>query len=409
MSDALKVIPLRGRICIVAHDPGLQGAERAMFDMALFLREAGWDVTVLIPTGPGGLRRLVEDAGLKHVTRRYFYWMGPGRLWGRLKRTLFNLIALPGLVKFFRTQGFDAIYTHSTAVGVSALAARISGQPHVWHMHEFGPFEQGDRNLKYDLSEALTLALMRWTNSTFVAVAKVIRETFQPHLGDSDIRVVYQPVPFEPALAKEDYDATKKIGTIKGPKIIYVGAVTETKRQEDAIRALPHILENHPEARLILGGRVEPRYGAQMESLAKELGVEHAVVTLGYLSNAPAVIGLCDISINCRLAEASPRVLVESMMAGTVVVAAGGGGNVEAITVETGLLYHPRDPKDLAARITWLIDHPDKAEKIAATAQLIAVRERDVTNYKDQYVSLIEDAIGSARDANRLKKESKKT
>lgn len=405
MHNSMAAVTMRGSICIVAHDPGLQGAERAMLEMALFLREAGWDVTVLVPSATGGLAALAEKAGMKCVTIPYFYWMGPGRFMGRVKRTAANLLALPRLVQFFRTGAYSAVYTHSTAVGVPALAARLSRRPHIWHMHEFGPYEQGDRILKYDLGETITLALMRWTNSTYVAVAKVIRDTFQPRLGDADIRVVYQPVPFSPLLAEEDREAVEKIRAIAGPKIIYVGAVTETKRQEDAIRALPAILADHPDTRLILGGRVEPRYGARIDALADQLDVSHAVVKLGYLSNAPAIIGLCDVSINCRLAEASPRVVVESMMAGTIVVAAGAGGNVEAITPEIGLLYHPCDPEDMAVRVNWVLDHPGEAKRIVGAAKERAFSERGVAGYKDRYVALIEETIGSARSAYRLKKE----
>lgn len=408
MHNSMRSVAERRSICIVAHDPGLQGAERAMFDMAVFLRDAGWDVTVLVPFETGGLAVMVDSAKLKRVTIPYYYWMGPGHYLGRLKRTAFNILILPRLVWFFRRFSFDAVYTHSTAVGVPALAARLARCPHIWHMHEFGPYEEGEARPLFDLGETVTLALMRWTNSTYVAVAKVIRDTFQPRLGDIDIRVVYQPVPFSPLLAEEDSEAVEKIRAIDGPKIIYVGAVTETKRQEDAIQALPWILAAHPDTRLILGGRVEPRYGARIDTLAKDLGVTHAVVKLGYLSNAPAIIGLCDVSINCRLAEASPRVLVESMMAGTVVVAAGAGGNVEAITHETGLLYRPCDPGDLASKVVWLIDHPDKAQKLAAAAQERALSERGVEGYKDRYVALIEEAIASARGTSGLKIEESK-
>ncbi len=387
----------RRAICVAAHDPGLQGAERATLEMAVFLRDAGWDVTVLVPFSKGGLATLVDESGLKRLTIPYYHWIGPGRLKGRVLRTAFNLVALFRLVGLFRSSGFDAVYTHSTSVGVTALAARVAGLPHIWHMHEFGPYEDGDRQVRFDLGEAVSLALMRWTRSTYVAVAGVIRDTFQPRLPGADIRVVYQPVSFSPELSNSDSAAIATIRSIRGPKIIYVGAVVETKRQLDAIRALPAVLEKHPAARLILGGRVEPVYGRRVRQLAERLGVAHAVVYLGYLHNAPAVIGLCDVSINCRVAEASPRVLVESMLARTPVIAAGAGGNVESLTPGTGLLYRATDPQDLAAKVNWVIEHPVEVENMAATAHEWAFSERAVAAYRDRYVALIEDAIADAR------------
>ena len=392
----------RGSICLVSHDPGLQGAERAMLDMATFLDAAGWDVTVLVPFEEGGLADLIDQTGLKRATIPYYYWFGPGHLKGRVLRTAFNLLSLLRLVRFFHTSRFDVVYTHSTAVGVTALAARLANRPHVWHMHEFGPYEEGEAAPIYDLGETLTLALMRWTRSTYVAVAEVIRDTFAPRLPGADIRVVYQPVPFSPKLSEHDSTAVEAIRSIDGPKIIYVGAVTETKRQEDAICALPAILARYPDTKLILGGRVEPVYGAKVMALAEQLGVAHAVLTVGYLHNAPAVIGLCDVSINCRLAEASPRVLIESMMARTVVVAAAAGGNVESLTPQTGLLYRAADAEDLAAKVIWAIAYPSQVTKIVATAYDRVNAERAVADYQDRYVALIEDAIVQAQTSCRL-------
>jgi glycosyltransferase involved in cell wall biosynthesis len=402
-------MPQRGSICLVSHDPGVQGAERAMLDMAIFLREAGWDVTVLVPFEKGGLADLVDVAHLKRATIPYYYWIGPGRLKGRIARAVFNILILPRLVRYFRASDFDAVYTHSTAVGVTAVAARLAGVPHVWHMHEFGPYERGDVRVEWDLGERISLALMRWTRSTYVAVANVIRETFRPFLGNADIRVIYQPVPFLPELSEKDSAAIEIVQAISGPKIIYVGAVCETKRQIDSVRALPKILDRHSDARLVLAGRVEPDYGSRVKAMAEKLGVAHAVVFLGYLHNAPAVIGLCDISVNCRLAEASPRVLVESMMARTVVLAADAGGNVESVTPETGILFRARDPDDLADKVNWVIDHPGQAKEMEAAAYRKAVEERDVGRYKDRYVALIEDAIAHAQTVTSRQSRGRQT
>ncbi|WP_425074098.1 glycosyltransferase family 4 protein [Sagittula sp. S175] len=385
------------RICFVSHDPGTQGAERAMLDMALLFHEAGWSVTLLVPEGAGGLVELVRDAGLRVQTMAYRYWMGPGRLKGRLLRIASHLRAVPRLAAWFRAEAFDVVYTHSTATGAPALAAQRAGIPHVWHMHEFGPYAKGGNAPVYDLGEARTLRLMRDSGSVFVAVAHVIRDAFAPRLPGAEIRVIYQPVPFDPEPAAGDAAAVAQIAAITGPKIIYVGAVTPTKRQEDAVRALPALLARFPEARLILGGRTNTPYFDEVMALARELGVDHAIVPLGYLKNAPAIIGLCDISINCRLAEASPRVLVESMFAGTCVIAAGEGGNVESLPPGTGLLYAPMDGPDLAAKILHVLDHPEERAAMIATAHDKAVQERSVDIYSKTYVALIEDAIDAAR------------
>lgn len=384
------------KICFASHDPGVQGAERAMLDMAQLFQRAGWDVTVLVPFEAGGLADLVRQADLKLKILPYRYWMGTGSWKGRWFRRLSNWRALPRLTAWFRNEGFDVVYTHSTAVGVTAQAAKRAGAAHVWHMHEFGPFATGGGVPVYDFGVTPTLGMMLQTDSVYVAVAHVIRDTFAPLLPGADIRVVYQPVPFDPTPSPLDQAAVDQIRACNGPKIIYVGAVSETKRQEDSIRALPDILARHSDARLFLGGRADGDYFDRVMGVARQLKVDHAVIPLGYLRNAPAIIGLCDVSINCRLAEASPRVLVESMFARTFVIAAGEGGNVESLPEGTGLLYKPMNPQDLAAKILYALDHPAEVDAMVQTAHAMAVETRSVDVYADTYVALIEDAIETA-------------
>lgn len=387
----------KGCICLVSHDPGTQGAERAMLDMALLLKQAGWVVTVLIPTGRGNLASMANELGLKVLRSPFRYWMGTGSWHGRFYRFLMNIFALPHLLWLFKSGRFNIIYTHSIAVGAPAIAAMMLRFPHVWHIHEFGPYGLGEVPRSFDFGDKLTLAMIKSTKSVLVPVAHVIKSTFEPRLNGMDIRVIYQPVPFNQLPDPRDKLATNTIISNSGTKILYIGAVTETKRQEDAVRAMPKVLARHSDAVLILAGRIDTKYEKKLRALAKDIDVEQSIIYLGYLHNAPSIIAECDISINCRLVEASPRVVVESMMAGCLVIAADAGGNSEAIvSYTTGLLYKPADPDDLAEKISWAIENPRNVKNIVDEARAKSISTRSIDTYADKYVFLIEEAITTA-------------
>jgi glycosyltransferase involved in cell wall biosynthesis len=68
--------------------------------------------------------------------------------------------------------------------------------------------------------------------------------------------------------------------------------------------------------------------------------------------------------------------VIEAQAAGVPVVATPVGGIRETVVEgETGWLVPVDDPRALAERILWVLDHPDDARRVAAEAQRRA-RER---------------------------------
>ncbi len=68
--------------------------------------------------------------------------------------------------------------------------------------------------------------------------------------------------------------------------------------------------------------------------------------------------------------ENFPRVLLESFSCGRPVVASNLGAATEIVRDgETGLLFNPGDPVDLAAKCQWLWDHPEESARMGANAR----------------------------------------
>jgi glycosyltransferase involved in cell wall biosynthesis len=68
--------------------------------------------------------------------------------------------------------------------------------------------------------------------------------------------------------------------------------------------------------------------------------------------------------------------VIEAQSAGVPVVATPVGGIRETVVEgETGWLVPPRDPRALADRIAWVLDHPEAARTVALEARRQA-RER---------------------------------
>src|SRR3989338_7546063 len=102
------------KICFISHDSGLQGAEMALLELAVNLRQhKGHDVHIILPSRQGGLKERLDQAGINSTVIPYKWWMGsdkqvPARAFAR---TLYNGVASARLAWMLRKQHFDIIYS----------------------------------------------------------------------------------------------------------------------------------------------------------------------------------------------------------------------------------------------------------------------------------------------------------
>jgi glycosyltransferase involved in cell wall biosynthesis len=67
--------------------------------------------------------------------------------------------------------------------------------------------------------------------------------------------------------------------------------------------------------------------------------------------------------------ETFGQVAIEAFAKGTPVIASNIGAIPELVNVQSGLLFHPGNPADLAAKIDWLLAHPLELARLRLTAR----------------------------------------
>ena len=167
--------------------------------------------------------------------------------------------------------------------------------------------------------------------------------------------------PFEISISKEK--AKNRLGF--GKEIILIGCISrlfESKGQEYLIRAMPRLLKEKPEIKLLVvgGGRMKD----YLEKISQELGVSKDVIFLGERKDIPELLKAFDVFVFPSLREGMPGALMEAMAAGLPVVATNIGGNVELVeNNETGLLVLPANPREISTAVLKILDTP----KLSAT------------------------------------------
>jgi glycosyltransferase involved in cell wall biosynthesis len=280
-----------------------------------------------------------------------------------------------------RAAPFEVIYANSQkAFVVAAIAGGLAGRPVVWHLRDMlGPPHFGRTNVRVatwlaNHGARVVIANSRATAGAFVAAG-----------GRAALaHVVYNgidPAPFD-AVTDERVAATRRaIGQSDGvPLVVHVGRFHPWKGQQVLLRALT--IERRAHAWFVgapLFG--EESFAAQLDALARELGVAARVRMLGFRRDVPTLLRAADVVVHSStLPEPFGRVIVEGMLAGRPVVATRGGGVEELVADgETALLVPPDDPRALAAALTRLLDDSPLARRLAqhGNAQARAAFSRD--------------------------------
>lgn len=159
----------------------------------------------------------------------------------------------------------------------------------------------------------------------------------------------------------------------EGDRVIcYVGRLDRMKGLGTLCSAFAKILETHPQSQLLIAGKPlqdKVCYQTELEQLCIDLGLDDRVRFLGHIDQAIEVFHLSDVSVvPSQWAEPFGRTIIESMMAGTPVVASRVGGISEVLAGEfSSGLFMARDVDDLAqtlgSSLNWRQDDPTLGDR----------------------------------------------
>ncbi len=159
-----------------------------------------------------------------------------------------------------------------------------------------------------------------------------------------------------PTIARE----MKSIGVISG--------FDKVKGHRVLLKAIPAVINRHPDIKFLLIGDGEERSKAQM--MAEKYGVSKNIIFLGAVQDATSVMRTCDFIVLPSLYEGFPLVVLEAMFLGKPVVATRVGGVSEVVQEGiTGCLIPPNDPVQLSNAIINMLNDKKLAGSMGAAAK----------------------------------------
>ncbi|HEX8767471.1 MAG TPA: glycosyltransferase family 4 protein [Jatrophihabitans sp.] len=291
----------------------------------------------------------------------------------------------------------DVIHQHGQFFDLTwatAMYARRRGVPALLSVHT-----------RLENPKAAYHGIFRWLDA--VVVAPILR-LYKPRIVVMDVQMDdyikrryrgayagldYIPVGVDPnRMAGGNGDTVRdRHGLGDAPLIVTLGHVIPLRDRVWLVEALPAVLAELPDTRLVVVGHV---YYDLFLQRARELGVEHAVLSIGAVakSEVPDYLAAADVECHDLQGYGMGTATLESMAAGVPVVVAVRPDNfpgIDLISGENCVLVPLGDIGAIAESITKLLRDPADRARIGEAGRQLVRRHFAMDVVLDQHLAVL--------------------
>jgi glycosyltransferase involved in cell wall biosynthesis len=303
------------------------GAERQLAQVAVGLRERGWNVRVISMMEPQGYAAQLATENVEVVT------LGMRRGKPDL-RALFRLL---GLFKSRPIVLTNFMY-HADVLG--RVAGRIANVPHIVSCIRNEQFGGQWRDIILRLTRPLVD--INVVNSRLAALACARRSVIYPN----EFRIIPNGLDLSRFRQRADSARTaiREQLSIGAADFLWVaiGRLEASKDYGNLIDAFAEVVSDRENVKLLIAG--EGRLRPQLAGRIRERGLCQRVRCLGLRDDVPDLLFAADAVVLSSAWEGSPNAILEAMGAGRPAVATNVGGIAELLTDGVnGFVVEPRD------------------------------------------------------------------
>ncbi|MBW9221332.1 glycosyltransferase family 4 protein [Methanothermococcus sp. SCGC AD-155-M21] len=252
---------------------------------------------------------------------------------------------------------YDVIHCHDwMTYSVGSNIKHLLNKPYIQSIHSTemgrcGGIHSEDSKVINDLEWWSTYeshALITVSNSTKEEICSIFNVPWDK------VNVIYNGInPEEFDIPMDDQEKNNfklSIGIQPHEKmILFVGRLVYQKGVEYLIRAVPDIIKNHPNSKVVIAGSGDMR--GYLEDLAFQLGCRDKIIFLGFISGQmlKKLYKSSDLTVIPSIYEPFGIVALEAMASGSPVIASAVGGLKEIIHHEyNGVTVYPNNPDSIA-------------------------------------------------------------
>lgn len=379
--------PIRILLCVDHLPPSDGGVEQVVEQLAHRLTDRGHEVGVFTLRGPDENIELCNHSDARVFTSNKIDLTG----YIGLQSTV-SISALRDFWRAVRQFHPDVVHVHNRffyTAYVGLLYKYVDGYPLVTTLH-LGELEHidGAGGVAARLFQAAFARRLARASNAVICVSDAVA-TVARSLGATDPLTVPNAVDLDRFdVKRSEFDKT----------LLYVGRLVRNNGPDDLVRAVPHIVNEHPDAHVhIVGsGNLEP----ELTRLVDSLSVSESVTIHGFVDDLLPLYEAADVFCRPSYSEGLPLTLLESMATYSVPVVTPVAGAQEVLSDgETGYFVDVNDPMSIATTINRLFYNPATVNRLADSA-------REYVERRHSWDQRIEDVIRVYDDLNDIRHDT---
>ena len=348
------------------------GIARVVHDLSKRLIKDGHEVTVVTYRDNADVPEYENDKGV-NVYRVDNYMIHPNNFIDWIMQLNFNMLSKATEI-INKEGGFDVIHAHDWLVTYAAKSLKNAYDiPIVATIHAT---EAGRNSGIHDETQRYindTEWLLTYEATEVIVNSNYMKNEIQRLFGlpFDKINVIPNGINLSNFTGIErDYDFRRQYAMDNEKIILYVGRLVYEKGIQHLIAAMPKVLSNYHDAKLIIAGR-----GGMMDELRQEasnLGLNDKIYFTGYLDSKQVqkMYKCADVAVFPSTYEPFGIVALEAMLAGVPTVVSDVGGLDEIVTHGVdGMKAYAGNANSIADSITALLYDHQLATNVAKKAK----------------------------------------
>jgi glycosyltransferase involved in cell wall biosynthesis len=354
---------------------GFYGAERALLELATFLRDQGWDSRIIAMEGAGAeeLQRRAAEQGIACEAYATGGRLGLPAMLRRIKATL---------------SGLSRAVVHSHGYKPDILLAAL-GVPrrlaclatcHSWY----------SATAKLAMLERLDKRAVRRFDHVVAVSGEIRRTLLASGMPETKLCTIDNGINVPSVDAQQISRIRAEWNLAPGEKVVVqVGRLAKSKRNELLLKAVAGLPPDMG-VRIVLVGDGEER--AALADHARRLGLDRRVIFTGYRRDAAAILAAADVMAITSDQEGLPIVLLESMAVGCPIIATPVGSIPEILTQDNAWMVPVGDVAAIVGALKESLTAPTIAHAKARQARSVFLARHSREAMGRRYLDLYENA-----------------
>ncbi|MBT7556040.1 glycosyltransferase family 4 protein [Candidatus Woesearchaeota archaeon] len=344
------------------------------------------NVFIVIHIADGPLSQLLDRINIPYTILPIKHLAGENeKLLSIIYRVTLNLRLI---YSFIIDNKIDIVHGNDLRINLTwSLPVRISKAKYIWHQRQL-------------LSDSIKWHMIDFLSDYVISISEYVYKTFPANIGNSKKSIINNPFDIYTLYDKKDsrniisnrYKINNSFFMIG-----YIGRLAPCKNIEIILHALKKIILTKScefKFHLLIVGEGDNEYKRRLINITDSNGLKDYVTFTGFVDNSSLILSSLDLLIASSTNEPFGRVLVESMLQKTLVLASNLGGHLEIVqNNKTGLLYDASSVQSLCDQIINVMSKQYSCNNITELAYDNATVHYNSSNHADSVIYIYQKLL----------------